>query len=170
MIHVIEPLGIVTEFSIGLAGFTGIIAIFANTQHGISSAIQFRITNLLVSAFAPGFCALAVISLIHLGLSDATSVRLGSAILAVVITVGLIAGLRARQRLPDVDRQQLSVFIMWLIMFVSTTNCLAQITNVVLNFENGAGVLIAGLSLQLMVGAITFAALVIQFLKGSHVS
>ena len=102
MIQVIEPLGIVTEFSIGLAGFTGIIAIFANTQQGINSAIQFRITNLLVSAFAPGFCALAVISLIHLGLSDAMSVRLGSAILAVCITVWLIAALRARQRLPDV--------------------------------------------------------------------
>jgi hypothetical protein len=104
MIQLIEPLGIVTEFSIGLAGFTGIIAIFGKTQHGISSAKQFRITNLMVSAFASGFCALAVISLIHLGLSDATSVRLGSAIFAVVLTVAFIATLRARQRLSDVDR------------------------------------------------------------------
>jgi hypothetical protein len=53
----------------------------------------------------------------------------------------------------------------------STANALAQFTNVVLNLENGAGVLIAGLSLQLMLGAITFAAVVIQMIfKGRHFS
>jgi hypothetical protein len=163
-----EALGIICEFSIGLAGFTGIVAIFANSQRQVGAAVRFRITNLLVSAFTPGFFALLVISLLQLGVVQETAVRSGSALFAASILAWALLSTRTRSRLPATDRRQLSNFIYWFTAAVALTNATTQLLAAVAILGHRPGVLVAGLSAMLLLGAITFAALVMQVLSGSR--
>jgi hypothetical protein len=165
----IDPLGIVVEFSIGLAGFTGIVAIFANSQRTVSAAVRFRITNLLFTAFAPGFFSLLVISLLQLGVSGEIAVRAASALFAASILTWAMLATRSRSRLPASDRRLLSNFIYWFTAAVALSNASAQVLGALAILANPAGVLVAGLSAMLFLGAVTFAALVMQVLGREHV-
>jgi hypothetical protein len=165
----IDSLGIVCEFSIGLAGFTGIVAIFANSQRTVSAAVRFRITNLLFTAFSPGFFSLLVISLLQLGVPGDTAVRAASALFAASILTWAMFATRSRSRLPASDRRLLSNFIYWFTAAVAVSNTLAQVLGALSILANPAGVLVAGLSTMLFLGAVTFAALVMQVLGRERV-
>lgn len=48
----------IIEFSIGLAGFSGIVAALLQTKSGLRGADRFRTINLLILALSPGFVSL----------------------------------------------------------------------------------------------------------------
>jgi hypothetical protein len=63
-----SSLAIIVEFAIGLAGFSGVIAVFGG-RDGWSGTDRFRTGNLIVLAMIPGFMALLTICLpVALGL------------------------------------------------------------------------------------------------------
>ena len=60
----VENLSVISEFSIGMAGFAGIVAVFVGTNRGWNRLSKFRAGNLIILSFFAGFSAL-----ISLGLS-----------------------------------------------------------------------------------------------------
>jgi hypothetical protein len=64
-----ELLGYVIEFSIGLAGFSGVIAVFAGRSIDRIRIDLFRLRNLMLGAFAPAFISFATLGF-HRALAD----------------------------------------------------------------------------------------------------
>jgi len=83
--NILDPLSTIAEFSIGLAGFTGIIAVVANFKDSELEVIRFRISNLLVTAFAPGFFSLITICMLFLGLAEVSAIRSSSGLLVIYL-------------------------------------------------------------------------------------
>jgi hypothetical protein len=59
-----ELLSTIVEFSIGLAGFSGVIAAMSRNA-GWSELEKFRVVNLLQAALAPAFLSFAALGLAH---------------------------------------------------------------------------------------------------------
>jgi len=64
MTNEVELLGNVVEFSIGLAGFSGVVAAFTNRSRW-SSLERYRLINLLSCALVPAFTSLIALGLIE---------------------------------------------------------------------------------------------------------
>jgi len=73
-----DSLSTLAENLIGLAGFTGIIAAIANFGEEQVELEQFRLTNLLFTALAPGFFSLITICLLYFEYSDELAIRISS--------------------------------------------------------------------------------------------
>ncbi len=162
-----DPLGIVCEFSIGLAGFTGIVAIFANSKDRVNSAIVFRIRNLLFSTFAPGFFALLVISLSAAEVPDILAVRIASGLFGLFLVYWLEFVSRSRRKVQSSDRYLLSSRIFWFSTISGIANALGQFANAFFILDAAVGIFVGGLVVMLLYGATTFAALVMQVMAGN---
>lgn len=64
----IAALSIIIEFSVGLAGFSGIVIIFAATPAGWNAADKYRISNLLCCSLCAGLIGFVPIGLLHTSL------------------------------------------------------------------------------------------------------
>jgi hypothetical protein len=73
----------------------------------------------------------------------------------------------ARRRIPASDRDQLTPALFWLNSVVSWTNIVAQVGNAAFQLDYGAGVFIVGLASILLLGATTFAAMVVQIVRSA---
>jgi hypothetical protein len=97
----IELLSTIVEFSIGLAGFSGLVGVFMHRSGQWIYVDKFRITNLLLMSLTPGFLAF-----ISLGLLSITSnaIEISGAIFAFTVALLLIFIPRARFKVPERDR------------------------------------------------------------------
>ncbi len=96
-----ELLSTIVEFSIGLAGFSGVIGIFIHRSGEWIYVDRYRIMNLLTMSLVPGFLAF-----LTLGLLPITDRAITVSAAAFALTVGMLLILigRARAKVPAVDR------------------------------------------------------------------
>ena len=166
MLNPTSALAAIAEFSIGLAGFTGIVAVFADKRESFRPSEQFRVSNLLLISFTPGFISLFVMAVLHAGIPVSASIRLGSGVLAAFIFMLVTKALLSYSRMTAEERQQLSAVVWWVTMILGSINFLAQLANVVIGPLFDSGILLLGLSATLLISAMTFFVLVMQFLRG----
>lgn len=169
MTGIIDPLSVVAEFSIGLAGFTGIIAVFSNSAQNKSPVVYFRFVNLLVTAFAPGFFAMFTIAGIYLGLSELDTIRFVSGAFGIYILVWAVSVVK---RMSGMSRtaESLSTPMTWFMWAASLLAIFLLFGNALQSFSNPAGVLITCLVLVLVQAATTFSTLALASLRGRAVS
>jgi hypothetical protein len=158
----VETLSTITEFSIGLAGFSGVAAALMQRSGSISELDRMRITVNVCLSLIPGFVAFLTLALINAGLDLPTVVRFASGAIVVVYL--------ATFPLPPIIRkkaggfQRFNPFALG-IMFLSTLiNLPLQSYNWIAMPESASGILIAGLSMFLLAGAANFAGLLWQML------
>ncbi len=157
-----ESFGIIAEFSIGLAGFSGIVALIGHSPIKIH---RFRVSNLLRTAFTPGFCALLGLVLLHLGLQVEVVIRLTSAVLGLAALVNLAVASRALLKFDDATRLSLGRGVAWFQIGAVSINILAQFFNSSVVTEYAAAILIGGLIQQLLSGAFSFSRIVGSLLE-----
>ena len=118
-----ELLGIVIEFSIGLAGFSGVIAIFSGRSQDRVQLEIFRLRNLVLGASIPAFLSFIALGLLH-ALSDVDLAWLLALSLSVIcLAVYIFQALRSRASMPKNQSQQLQkrllfFFIGWLFLVI----------------------------------------------------
>ena len=100
MSEITDLLSTITEFSIGLAGFSGVIGIFIRGSGGWLIVDRFRINNLLVMSLTPGFLAFFTMGLIQT-IPESLAIRLSAAVFAIAVFLTLVFIPRARKRVPD---------------------------------------------------------------------
>lgn len=98
-----ELLSTITEFSIGLAGFSGVIGVFIHGSGGWLLVDRFRITNLLVMSLTPGFLAFLTLGLFQVS-SQLAATRISAGVFAATIAILLFFIPRARARIPERDQ------------------------------------------------------------------
>jgi len=158
MQDILDPLSTIAEFSIGLAGFTGIVAALVRFGEDMRPLVEFRFTNLLITAFAPGFFSLLTISLAIIGVSEILSLQISIALLLIYLLTWM--GWAAMKTPPGVH--PLFRLLMWSIA-LSNIGILA--TALIIEPEHIIGYYVAGLSLILLNGAIVFTGLALLTLK-----
>ena len=152
-----DSFGIIAEFSIGLAGFSGIVALIANVPVKI---YRFRVVNLLKTAFTPGFCALLGLVLLHLGQQVEQVIRITSAVLGLVVLLNMVTALHSIRYFDESTRLLLNRRILWFNIVTFSLNSLAQFFNSFVVTDYAEAILLGGLVHQLLSGAITFSSIV----------
>jgi len=96
-----ELLSTIVEFSVGLAGFSGVVGVFIHRSGQWIYVDQFRVTNLLLMSLTPGF-----LSFISLGLIPISSraIEISAGIFAATIALLLTFIPRARSKVPKHDQ------------------------------------------------------------------
>ena len=116
-----ELLGNVIEFSIGLAGFSGVIAVFAGRADDRIRIDLFRLRNLMLGAFAPAFISFATLGF-HRALPD-TELAWTASLLVSSSSLGgyLFHAIWSRGQMPEQLRRELQNLVFFIItsaMFV----------------------------------------------------
>ena len=157
-----DSLSLIAEFSIGLAGFSGVVALIGSTADRVHKV---RVAILLRTSFTPGFCALFGIFLVHLGLDTESTVRWTSAIFGAVIAFHYTLGIKSLLRIDSSLRKQMYRPIFWFHIVAYPINFLLQFYSALVPNEYAEGILIGGLAHVLLVGATSFSKIVIQILR-----
>jgi hypothetical protein len=157
-----DSLTLIAEFSIGLAGFSGIVALIGSTADRVH---KIRVTILLRTSFTPGFCALFGIFLLHLGLDSDSAARWTGALFGVVIAFQYAFGLQAIWQTESSLRKQMYRPIFWIHLVAYPVNFLLQFYNAFVPNNYAEAILIGGLVHILLVGATSFTKIVVQILK-----
>ena len=165
--NIVEPLSSISEFSIGLAGFAGIVAMVANSKKEISAALRFRFLNLLYMSFFPGFISLFVIGLSYLSLAEESAVRIGSGMLALALIALTVNAFRIRINMSPSEFMQLNHYVWYFSVSCSILNSAFQIYSVTFFGSVGAGILVLGLVTSLLLAALVFAMIILQVLNES---
>ena len=152
-----DSFGIIAEFSIGLAGFSGIVALIGNVPVKIH---RFRVANLLKMAFTPGFCALLGLVLLHLGQQVEYVIRITSAALGLAVLLTLVTSLRSIRYFDESTRMLLNTRILWFNIVTLSLNILTQFFNSLVVTDYAEAILLGGLVHMLLIGAITFSTIV----------
>ncbi|MGK0223075.1 MAG: hypothetical protein ACI9ON_002318 [Limisphaerales bacterium] len=112
-----ELLSTIVEFSIGLAGFSGVVGIFIHRSGKWIYVDRFRILNLLIMSLTPGF-----LSFVSLGLLQTTSnaIEISAAIFAATLAILMFFISRARSKVPAADKHLvgLQIFVPMLSTFI----------------------------------------------------
>ncbi len=158
-----DQLGVVAEFSIGLAGFTGIIAALTKDANEV---VRFRFQNLLASSFAPGFFALFVIGSNYTHIPQDVAVMVASALFALYILCFAGFAIRRSRHLPFGGNGGLSLPILRFFQFTATTVLVLQVLGLVFMQDQIYGLFFYGLVILLFQGAVSFMALALSILGG----
>ena len=161
----IDTFTVIAEFSIGLAGFSGVVALIGNVPLDF---LHFRVRNLLYAAFTPGFVALFGIFLLRLDIETDSAVRLASLLFAASATVGMISGFKHLRRLGEDARGFLHRGLFWFNMTVGPTVILLQFLNAAFQTRYAQAILTVGLILVLLSAAITFSHLIGILIKARY--
>lgn len=151
----IDALSTFAEFSIGLAGFSGIVIAVLTVAAGDRNLLRFRFSNLLNTAFAPGFSALIAVCLIFAGLTDIEVIRISSTLLAGYFIIWSYS-VNRRPRMMNAN-PYMTVF-MW---SFSLGNLIAQSANI---YFAEAFIYLGGLAALLLQGAVVFAVIALSSL------
>jgi len=147
----------VSEFSIGLAGFSGIIAVFAGRDGRWAAADRYRGLILILTSLIPGFVSFIALRLGTIGLSEQIVWRSSQAVFVAAIVTSLFVGITGAGEISDGERQVFSSRYGDFFMSGTALNGAVQL----LGSFGGPGtltftVLYFGLVRQLRVGAIQF--------------
>jgi hypothetical protein len=158
----IDTFSMICEFAIGLAGFTGIVAIFSGDEIAVSPVIRFRVRNLLLCAFVPGFFGLSALGLIEFGVSTQLVAFYGNiALFAFLIIWGPLSGFETR-RFSEESKQEIDKIIFVFTGAAIALNSAVQAYGFL--FADALGIFVGGLILLLFQGAVFFGALIFQLL------
>ena len=152
-----ETFGIIAEFSIGLAGFSGVVALIGNVP---IEFVWFRIRSLLITAFAPGFISLVGILHLHIETDVVAVVRTASALLGAMLLFGLIVGIRSLRGLDSSAKALLNRALLWFNLTTYPANIVIQFFNTAVPTKYAEGILVGGLVILLLSAAITFSAII----------
>jgi hypothetical protein len=158
----VEVLSAISEFPIGLAGFSGVAAAIMQRSSAVSELDRIRIVYNIWSSLIPGFIAFLTLAMINSETKNATVFRFGSGAIVVFILALLIL-------LPIIRRkagglQRFNPVVLGLSTIVATIDLPLQSYNWVVVPDTASGILIAALSRAPMVGAATFAGMLWQML------
>ena len=154
-----DALGSVIEFSIGLAGFSGIVAVFAHRNSGLDHADRLRLGVLLTNSLIPGFMAFFSLGALQHA-SPELAWRISSGLFAAASTAGLAVSLRRLRQMPDASRALISKRIN---LFISGGNAIhigAQVVNTLGFFSSGFIVFYGGLVFVLLTATVAFVRLI----------
>lgn len=161
MQEVVEPLTVIVEFSIGLAGFAGIIAAFDRQRIRMDPVLRFRFIILIITAFSPGFLALTGICALYFDLPVDDALRAASG-LALLVLVAML-GYGAFGKPPGLP------MLMLVFMFiVSALNICLHGYNVLVVPEHITGVFLLALVLMLLQAAVVFAVTALARYQETH--
>ena len=146
-----------TEFSVALAGFSGIAIAIAARDGSVSSLTQFRNQNLLTFSIGAAFGSVLPPLMSHLGLSDASIWACSSGLFAMITFLLVTQPFIARTGLSPSERKMTS-WPIWIVSIVGTSIAgIAQILNIVGLFgDPGPGPLYAGIVWTLLMATIQF--------------
>lgn len=99
-----DLLSTIVEFSIGLAGFSGVIGIFINQSGRWAYVDRFRITNLLIMSLTPGFMAFFTLGLMHASPGTQNAVNVSAGVFALILSVALVIIPKSRAKVPEQDK------------------------------------------------------------------
>jgi len=99
----------ITEFSIGLAGFSGIVAALAHRTGSWVQVDRYRIGNLLFSGLSPGFLAFIALGLLANFELQVNVWKFSSGLLALVLGYGTFVTIYGRRKLPQNERKLISI-------------------------------------------------------------
>lgn len=104
MNHEVELLGNVIEFSIGLAGFSGVVAAFSNRTRW-TSLEKYRLINLLFASLIPAFASFISLGVIGYGSEWADNPwQMACLILLILVVILVHRAFSGRNDLPDDQR------------------------------------------------------------------
>ena len=148
-----ELLGYVVEFSIGLAGFSGVVAVFSTYRSDWVELHRWRIRNLLLFSIGPGFLALIALGLLKI-LDESVAWRMVCFASALYTVLVFLLAFRSRAALSRDERDQISGSAFLVFTVIVSASSLAQfITAIGLISEYSAATFYFGLVLILFVGA-----------------
>jgi hypothetical protein len=151
----------ITEFSVGLGGFSGIVVVFAGRDGGWARVDRYRSANLISNALIPAFVAFLALGLNQAPTFAGDASRVASATLAIAIGATTFLAFSGMRSVPQAERALISPYIFVLLVGGSIVNGLVQLGNVLGFFGQAAFVvLFSGLVWQLAVAAIQFARIV----------
>ena len=107
----ITALSIIIEFSVGLAGFSGIVIIFASSPAGWNAADKYRISNLLCCSLSAGLVAFIPIGLLHSSLDPQIVWSISSLILGCASVVVLVIVLGRKRQLSTEEASVLNPYL-----------------------------------------------------------
>ena len=100
-----ELLGYIIEFSIGLAGFASVIAVFSQRSDVTLELDKWRLLNLVMSTIGPAFLSFTALGLVS-WLGEVTRVwQVSSGLLACYVSIIVIVAATGRSRLPTAQRE-----------------------------------------------------------------
>ena len=146
-----------TEFSVAIAGFSGIAIAIGARGRSISSLTQFRNRNLLTFSIGAAFGSVLPPLMGHLGLSDTSIWTYSSGLFAVIILPIVIGPFIARTALSPAERKATS-WLIWIVSIVGTSLAgIAQLLNIVGVFgAPGPGPLYAAIVWTILMATIQF--------------
>ena len=121
MMGEIELLTSVIEFSIGLAGFSGVVAAMNRTA-GWSPLEKYRVVNLMQTSLAPAFLSFVALGLAQLQSNSLSAWQQSCLISAITMFGFVLVTFRGRASLPLAQRRELRMGVMYLI-----TSCMVII-------------------------------------------
>lgn len=146
------------QFSLALAGFTGVVIAFGWREDEWHAADAFRTWRALVTSLACAFLSLVPIALELLGLKGEAVWRWSSAVFAVYSVIWAFFDARGHWRLRAELRQVVPVWGPGLLYALGTIMWISQILNAFgVGFAPQPGVYFAGLLLFLLLPALIFA-------------
>jgi len=157
----------ITEFSIGLAGFSGIIAVFAGRDGRWAAADRSRALVLILTSLIPGFVSFIALGLGTIDLHEQIVWRLSQAVFAAAIVTSWFVAVTSGRAVPDPERQVFSSLAGAFVLGGTALNGAVQL----LGAFGGLGRLtftglFFGLVWQLLVGAIQFGRII--FVRPNH--
>jgi len=155
-----NSLAIIIQFSIGLAGFVGIVSIFSGPAATWVAVDRFRLGIVLSTTFLAGFLAFIALALDHM-MGGETAWKTTSAIFIIIGIIVLSLSARALLRLPADQRDILSNEIIILFFGGSIINIVFQLVNSLGVFgHNAFSILFFGLIWLLVIPVIQFIRLI----------
>lgn len=163
-----DILSIVIEFSIGLAGFTGVIALFSSRSSGTLELELFRIRNLLLGAAIPAFLGFIALGLTHALSNEEDAWALSLLLSMVFIGLYIVHAVRSRIKMPQAQRVQLQNRVFTLIITALGGVIALQLASILKIVPISAfDAFFTGLVLMLAVSTYQFVRAVLQGIRGN---
>ena len=124
MTNDLELLSNIVEFSIGLGGFSGIVAVFVQRTGDWTAVDRWRVMNLLMVTLAPAFAAFFAMGITRIVVSEEIAWRSASVFLALMLCMFMYIAPAGRRKLPSDQRDIVGPRI-FVFMFGSTLIVLA---------------------------------------------
>jgi hypothetical protein len=101
----LDTLQTLADIGLGIAGFSGIVAVFIRKAGGDGELAAFRVANLLVFSFSGLFLAVAPTGLALSGIEDESLWRVSSGVFVIVSLMMVWDATRRRDRLSSDSRE-----------------------------------------------------------------
>jgi len=154
-----DVLGSISEFSIGLAGFSGVVAALLQRNQDLKEIDRLRVTINVVVALTPGIWALVFLALIEMEASFESVVRwISTGVL--VSSLGLVAlTRRMRGQLPEEQKGQFNPLVTRIVISITVVSVALNVYNIVILPPAASGILALVLVLYLVQAGSMFAGL-----------